>query len=415
MDQPLQPQQLQHQRRRMFITCTLVVLSLSLAGWLLHRLLTPELQRSELRIGTIKLGDIANTINGAGLVIPVHEAQVASPISTRVSKIHVKPGQTVQKDQLLLELDDHDVQLAIENLREQIAQQDSLMLSLTVGMQQELKKLRSDIELLQLDLASSTVRLSRFQKLGALGITSQDDLQSAELVVKRAEVQLKQQQEAIVDTQKATEATLENARLQQSIYQKQLAQQQRVLDRTQVKAPFAGMLTWLPTDEGTAIQAGELVAKLAQLDNYRVEVSVSDFYSRYLEPGQPVRLTYNQETLIGEVQTILPEINNGTVRLYVSLQQPNHPLLRNKLRIEANIITQQKQQTLIVERGTAIKGSGAQQVYLLKDGIAEKTMLEFGLADSGQIEVLSGATAGMELIISELDSYQHLTQIRVSD
>jgi HlyD family secretion protein len=115
------------------------------------------------------------------------------------------------------------------------------------------------------------------------------------------------------------------------------------------------------------------------------------------------------------VQTILPEINNGTVRLYVSLQQPNHPALRNKLRIEANIITQQKQQTLIVERGTAIKGSGAQQVYLLKNGVAEKTMLEFGLADAEQIEVLSGATAGMELIISELDSYQHLTQIRVSD
>jgi hypothetical protein len=176
MDQPLQPQQLRAQRRRVFIISALVVLSLSLAGWLLHRLLTPELHRSELRIATISQGDIANTINGAGLVIPVHEAQVASPISTRVSKIHVKPGQTVHKDQLLLELDDHDVQLAIENLREQIAQQDSLMLSLTVDMQQKLKKLHSDIELLQLDLASSTVRLSRFQKLGALGITSQDDL-----------------------------------------------------------------------------------------------------------------------------------------------------------------------------------------------------------------------------------------------
>ncbi|MBU2280028.1 MAG: HlyD family efflux transporter periplasmic adaptor subunit [Gammaproteobacteria bacterium] len=414
MDLPLNPQHLQRKRRRVLLISASVLFGICLTGWLMNRLLTPQLHRSELRIATINLGDIANTINGAGLVIPEHEAQVASPISTRVSKIHVKPGQTVEKDQLLLELDDHDVQLAIENLRQQIAQQDSQMLSLTVDMQQKQKKLHSDIELLELDLASSALRLARFQKLGALGITSQDDLQSAELVVKRTEVQLKQQREAIVDTQKATDATLENARLQQSIYQKQLAQQLRIQERTQVRAPFDGILTWLPTDEGTALQAGELVAKLAQLNNYRVEVSVSDFFSRYLQPGQPVRLEYNKETLAGEVQTILPEINNGTVRLYVSLQQPNHPLLRNKLRIEANIVTEQKQQTLVVERGTAIKGSGTQQVWLLKDGIAEKTTVEFGLADSGKIEVLRGATAGMELIISDLNSYQHLTQIRVT-
>ena len=51
--------------------------------------------------------------------------------------------------------------------------------------------------------------------------------------------------------------------------------------------------------------------------------------------------------LKGVVQTILPEIQNGTVKLLVVLDEPHHAMLRNKLRVEVNIITEQKKNTLL--------------------------------------------------------------------
>lgn len=165
------------------------------------------------------------------------------------------------------------------------------------------------------------------------------------------------------------------------------------------------MLTWLLTDEGASLVEGQLVAKVSELRNYRVEVSVSDFYARYLSQGQQVRIEYSGQTLAGQVHTILPEIEDGTVKLLVNLEQPNHPLLRNKLRVETNIITEQKANTLIAESGPAINGKSRQEVYVLEGRQAQKKVLDVGLGDGNTIEVLSGAKLGDQLIISDTSRY----------
>ena len=107
------------------------------------------------------------------------------------------------------------------------------------------------------------MKLARYQKLGATGITSQVDLQAAELAVKRNEVQLRQHKESLVDTRKTTQNNIESARLQRSIFQKQMELQQSLLAQTQVKAPFDGLLTWAMTDEGASVNTGQLIAKVS--------------------------------------------------------------------------------------------------------------------------------------------------------
>jgi HlyD family secretion protein len=86
-----------------------------------------------------------------------------------------------------------------------------------------------------------------------------------------------------------------------------------------VRAPFAGMLTSLVEEEGASVAAGQLVARVSELNNYRVEATLSDFHARQLAAGQPVRVEQNGEVLAGRVHTILPEIQNGTIKLLVDL------------------------------------------------------------------------------------------------
>jgi multidrug resistance efflux pump len=47
--------------------------------------------------------------------------------ASRVAKVHAKPGQQV-KGELLLELDDREIRLALEALQEQLAQQENRIL-----------------------------------------------------------------------------------------------------------------------------------------------------------------------------------------------------------------------------------------------------------------------------------------------
>lgn len=415
MDQAISPQTLLRRRRLRWLTVVAVVVGLAAVVWGLNRLIRPSLSLDDLRVSVVRIGEIANTINAAGVVIPVHEEQVSIPINTRVVQVHAKAGQEVAAGDLLLELDDQTIRLAIDGLDEQIAQQDLRVQSLTLEMQQKHKQLQSEIELLELDLESARLKLQRYQQLGKTGAFSAADLQAAELAVRRTEIELRQRRESVVDTRRATASNIEAAVLQQSILRKSRAQQENLQKQTQVRAPIAGMLAFVLSDPGATVQSGQMVARISELRNYRVEATVSDFYARYLSPGQQVRVHYSGQELGGTVQTLLPEIQNGSVTLLVSLDEPSHPLLRNKLRVDASIITEQKAGALIADSGPAFNGRGRQEVYVVADGYAEKRVLEIGLSDGQRVEIASGARSGDRLIVSDSSRYRHLDRIRVHD
>ena len=393
----------------------LLAASLAGAAWGVNRVLRPSLEAADIVVSTVRRGDVANTVNAAGVVIPVHEEVVASPAASRVAKVHAKPGQQVAQGELLLELDDREIRLALEALQEQLAQQENRVQVLAVELDQKRKQLTSSIELLELDLLSARARHERNQKLRQSGLVSGEDLLGAELNVKRTEIQLRQHREQLVDARRATDGSIGAANLQKAILLKQIAQQEGLLARARVRAPIKGMLTSLVQEEGASVGAGQLLARVSELNNYRVEATLSDFHARLLSPGQLVRVEQNGERLAGRVHTILPEIQNGTVKLLVELAQPHNPLLRNKMRVDVNIVTAQKTGVLVIDSGAAFNGSGRQDAFAVQDGMARKTTLQLGSSDGKLVEVIAGAKSGERFIVSDTKAYAHQDSIRISD
>jgi HlyD family secretion protein len=414
MDQAINPLTIKRRRRATLIAIGSGLALACAAVWGVNRAVAPSAGANELNIAEVRMGSIADTINASGIVVPVHEEQVPSPIQTRVAKVLARPGQQVAAGALLLELDNQSVRLELERLKEQLAQQDNRIQTLRLEQEQKRKQLASSIELLQLDLQSTRARLQRSQTLRQYGGVSAEDLLTSELNVKRNEIQLRQQQEQVEDLRRATASNIEGAQLQQSILRKQMAQQEELLARTQVRAPFDGMLTWLLQDEGASVAAGQLVARVSDLHNYRVEATLSDFHARRVEPGQPVLVEQGALQLRGKVHTILPEIQDGTVKLLVTLDQPDHPQLRNKLRVDANIVAARKEGVLVVARGPAFNGRGQQPVFKVDGGTARKAILDIGASDGKQVEILAGARVGDRLVISDTTHFKDYDSIRIA-
>jgi HlyD family secretion protein len=415
MDRALDPALTRRRRRIRIALGILLFAALVLACWFLNRALRPSVSASDIVVSTVRRGDVANTINAAGIVIPVHEEVVASPAASRVAKVHAWPGQQVQAGELLLDLDDREIRLALDALREQLAQQENRIASLTLELDQKHKQLLAGIELLELDLLSSRALDERNQKLRRSGLVSGENLLAGELAVKRAEIQLRQQRELIADSRRTTATSIAAAGLQKDILQKRIAQQEHMLAQARVVAPIAGMLTSLVQEEGASVAAGQLLARVSELSNYRVEATVSDFHARSLAADQPVRVEQNGEVLQGRVQTILPEIQNGTVKLLVELAQPHNPLLRNKMRVDVAIVTARKTGTLVLENGSAFKGSGRQDAFAVLDGVARRTTLQLGGSDGRLVEVVDGARPGERFIVSDTKAFANLDSIRITD
>lgn len=415
MDQAVNPLTIVRRRRLRLAAGLALLASLCATTWAINRAVRPAIAAADIRVAEVRRGDIANTINASGIVIPVHEELVSSPIQTHVAKVHAKLGQQVAAGELLLQLDDHAIRLALDSVKEQLAQQDNRILGLTLEMEQKRKQLLSSIELLELDLQSTRVKFERYQTLRKSGGVSGEDMLTAELNVKRTEIQLRQQRELIEDVRRATGSSIDGARLQQTILRKQLEQQQQLLAQASVRAPFAGMLTSLMAEEGASVATGQLVAKVSELSNYRVEASLSDFHAHAIGTEQAVRVEQNGQQLAGRVLTILPEIQNGTIKLLVALDQPSHPQLRNKMRVDVNIVTEQKSGALIVDSGAAFNGSGRQPAFVVRDGVATKRIVELGSSDGKSVEIVSGARLGERLIVSDTSRFKDADSVRISE
>jgi HlyD family secretion protein len=415
MDQPVSQHTINQRRRLKLAAGAALLATLCATAWTINRAVRPTIGAADIRVAEVHRGAIANTINASGVVIPVHEELVSSPFQTYVAKVHAKLGQQVKAGELLLQLDDAAIRLALDGVKEQLAQQDNRILGLTLEMEQKRKQLVSSIELLELDLQSTQVKHQRFQTLRKSGAVSGEDMLTAELNVKRTEIQLRQQRELIEDVKRATRSSIEGAKLQQAILRKQLEQQQQLLAQASVRAPFAGMLTALMADEGASVATGQLVAKVSELNNYRVEATLSDFHARSLETGQAVRVEQNGKQLAGTVQTILPEIQNGAIKLLVALAQPHDPQLRNKMRVDVNIVTEQKTGALIIDGGAAFNGRGPQPAFLVRDGVARKGLVNIGAGDGQSVEIVAGARPGDRFIVSDISRFKDADSIRIAN
>jgi HlyD family secretion protein len=415
MDQAIGIDLLRRRRHFRLATGLLLCAGFLAAAWGINRAVRPGVSAADIVVAEVRRGSVDNTISAAGVVIPVHEEVVSSPGASRIAKVHAKPGQQVRQGELLLELDDREIRLALEALKEQLAQQENRIVVLKLEMDQKLKQTRSAIELLEIDLQSSRALRERNRKLRESGLVSGQDLLTSELNVQRNEVQLRQQHELIEDTRRATASAIAAANLQKEILQKQIARQDGLLLQTRVSAPFSGMLTSLVEEEGASVAAGQLVARVSELNNYRVEATLSDFHARQLAAGQPVRVEQNGEILAGRVHTILPEIQNGTIKLLVDLEQPHNPHLRNKMRVDVNVVTASRAHVLVIDNGAAFNGKGRQPAFAVHEGAANKTWIELGSSDGKLVEVVNGARPGDRFIVSDTSAFKDLDSIRISN
>ncbi|MBD3755524.1 MAG: efflux RND transporter periplasmic adaptor subunit [Gammaproteobacteria bacterium] len=177
----------------------------------------------------------------------------------------------------------------------------------------ELLKLQKTYLATLSELVVAEAEVSRARKLIQAGSVSQKQLQSAESQVTKLKQQAQQQSQDLLLMGMAEEALarLQNAnRLQSPIIA--------------IRAPADGELFELSLSAGTRLQAGEPVAKFAELDMLVAGVNVPIEVAKTLHVGQAARLL--QQGTVGEIAYISHQADPLTQQVEVHCRFPNPQL-----------------------------------------------------------------------------------------
>jgi HlyD family secretion protein len=163
------------------------------------------------------------------------------------------------------------------------------------------------------------------------------------------------------------------------------------------------------------VQAGDPLARVADLSSFRVRATISDTYAEALHPGDPVVVRINDLDLRGAVTTISPSVEKGVVTFYAQLDNPHHPGLRANLRADVFVVTKAHHGVLRLKNGPFYQGGKEQPVFVVKDGRAVRRTVRFGDSNFDFVQITGGLRAGEEVVLSDMKAHQATPELMVKD
>jgi membrane fusion protein (multidrug efflux system) len=234
---------------------------------------------------------------------------ISTDISGIVQAVDVRDNEHVAAGQVLYRLDPRQFQIARDNAKANLAQT-----ALTIdAMKQDYQRMLSDAAAQQGQVALDQVTFDRNAALLPSGSTSKAIYDQARysLEVDKNKLQSLRQQAAVQLARLSGNADIPVTEHPQYLQAKaQVDEAQRELDHTVVKAPFAGVVTSVPSiAPGKYLAASVTAFYLVATDHAWVEANPKETQMTYVRPGQPVTVSidiYPDVQWHGTVESISP-------------------------------------------------------------------------------------------------------------
>lgn len=394
----------------------IIIVGIIIGGiFTLRAYIKPSIATSEFTTAVAETGDIENTINATGEVLPEFEEVLTSPINAAVRNVLMDAGTKVKAGQSILTLDKSSAETDFDKLKFQIESKENEIRKLKFDLEKTFYDINSNNNIKQLRIANFKDAVASAQRLYKAGGGTKEDIEQAQLNLKVAELEKQQLENEIKNKQQTMKIEIREAEIALAIQKNDQQALKRKLDLANVIATREGVVTWVNKNIGASIKEGESLARIANLSSYKVAGSISDNMLDQLHNNMPAIIRINDIQLRGSVASVSPAVSNSIVSFEVQLDEKNNKLLRPNMKVDVFLITETRSKVIRVNNGAAFKGSNQQEVFVLNNGKAVRRNVKTGLSNFDYIEIISGIKAGETVITSDMSKYAYSKEISITN
>lgn len=318
-------------------------------------------------VQTIEMRMLADTVPVFAEVVTARDGSVATRVAGNVDRVLVQPGQPVRAGDLLLALDTELLSILVEQAEAQVTEAQAGLSTAQVRRD----RAQATFDRLDALRASNTVSAGQFED---------------------AEIGLREAQSQVIEAEaRAKSATT------------RLAEAQYRLDRSQLTAPFDGVVLEISTIPGAFLQAGTPVLRLLDADALEVQASVPARYVGALTPGQEITARLEDGTTLPlAIRAVLPledpTTRTRSVRLQgEALNAVNSIAVGQSLTVEIPVGAARN--VISVPKDALIQGQGGWTVFVAAEGKAAPRGVSLGVPLGDRYEVLSGLQEGDVVVV----------------
>lgn len=369
------------------------------------------------------VGATALTTPSAELSIRLGNSRGFNDVNLVITKVHVTDGDYVEAQQLLFEIDATALQFAVEEKRNDLAaanagraQAEAALVENQKTRKVELDAAAAELLFREADVAFRQKDYERLKELRADRNASLLEYLEASAFYSKAQFEytraLLRDQVAKSDMIVGPLKDGQNVEKTRAGVQKAtlaLAVANRNLEFTKLRAPFAGFIDELDVTPGQLVEKSHTFAELLKVDPIHVRVDYPQERIDALAVGKAARVvldSFAQETFTGLVVKIGSRVDPKlrVLPVIVEIDNDDHrikPGISGFARIGGSRTTLNLPSTAVIQQG------GSAMVFRVENGRARiRRIRTAGVVEFGITEVLSGLTAGDEVVVFGQESLQ---------
>jgi membrane fusion protein (multidrug efflux system) len=282
---------------------------------------------------TITSSQLDKTVSAAGSILAEEEVELRTESSGRVLQILFKEGEAVSKGQLLLKMNDADLQAQLKKAL-------------------SIEKLKAQNE-------------KRNKQLLDKGGVSQEayDMASTELQSSRADIELLREQ----------------------------------IRKTEIRAPFNGIVGLRSISEGSTLAMNTLVARLQSLNRMKLDFSIPEKYAAFVSKGQLISFSTDAFPSINsaKVFAIEPKIdpNNRNILIRAIFDNQAHKYFPGSF-AKVQIVLKKDAKAILIPTQAVTPILKGQKVFVVSGDSVVERKIELGERLDSMIQVTKGLEVG---------------------
>lgn len=366
-----------------------------------------RINAEHIQIEEVKQADFMEYVDVEGIVHPILTIIVNTREAGNVDQIIGEEGSLLKKGDTILTLTNPNLMREIEDQQDEWEKQRISYQEKALEMEQKSLTLKQQTLEAEYELNKIRKSFSLEKEEYAMGIRSKAQLEVSEDEYRYKTESTRLKLKSLQSDSSMTVIRKELLQNDRDREEKKLIRSRQRIEDLIVRSPIDGQLSFVKVTPGQQVAAGENIAEVKVMDQFKIHTSLSEYYIDRVTTGLPAAITYQGKRYPLKISKVIPEVKDRLfeVDLVFTGEMPENVRLGKSFRVQIEL--GQPEQALVVPRGNFYQQTGGQWIYKVNADKtrAVKVPVTIGRQNPRQYEITEGLQPGDLVIVSGYDTF----------